>query len=68
MNDFMANMIDAEVAAHIALQRVPGVLLSIELDTDDNRFIYEINIRNDYGDYEIKVDALTGVILSIESD
>ncbi|GAA0361256.1 PepSY domain-containing protein [Bacillus horti] len=63
-------MISMDEAVAIALERVPGTLKEAELDRDDGRLVYEIEIKTETGEADIDVDAYTGEIVyfSIESD
>ncbi|WP_368489709.1 PepSY domain-containing protein [Clostridium sp. BJN0013] len=59
--------IDTETAVQIALQRVPGQLIKIEVDMEDGFLTYEISIRSNDGlMYEVKMDANTGEILEVD--
>ena len=61
--------ISTEQAIGIALQQVPGQVVKAELDNDDGRLLYEIDIRNEQGiKYEVKVDAITGEVLRVKID
>lgn len=56
-------------AMAIALERVPGQVVKAELDYDDGRLVYEIDVRTAEGyKYEVKVDANTGTILRVKLD
>ena len=37
-------------------------------DYDDGRSVYEIEIRYEYAEYEIEIDAATGDIVKMEKD
>lgn len=43
-------------------------MTDIELDEDDNRLIYEIEIRNGKMEYDFEIDAKTGDIIKYEED
>lgn len=58
--------ISPQEAAQIALQTIPGQLLGVELDTENGRLVYEVDIRTNYGVYEVVVDAYTGSIIEID--
>lgn len=60
--------INSEAAIQIALQRVPGQVIKVELDFENGRLVYEIDIRTTAGIYEVHVDAVTGRILKVERD
>lgn len=61
-------IIDRNREVQIALAKFPGKVEKVELDDDDGRLIYEIEIEN--GDKEAKfdIDAKTGKILKFEID
>jgi len=61
------NIISLEDAKKIALARVNGEIIKIELDDDDD-MEYEIEIRKDGIKYELEIDAYTGVITEFEKD
>lgn len=60
--------IDVESAIQIALNRVPGQVVKVELDYDDGLLIYEIYIRTMQGIYEVNINAITGQILKVEKE
>ncbi|WP_432359886.1 PepSY domain-containing protein [Sporosarcina sp. UB5] len=56
-------------AMEVALNRVPGDVIKAELEFDDGVLLYEITIRTKEGvRYEVKVDAVTGQIISSKQD
>ncbi|WP_088624795.1 PepSY domain-containing protein [Oceanicola sp. 22II-s10i] len=47
----------------------PGRVIEVELDRDDGRWIYELEMVTDTGRlYEMELDAATGAILKIEAE
>jgi len=62
------NLISLAEAVQIALQQVNGTVVKAELDTDNGRWVYEIDIRVNYAVYEVTVDAVTGQIIRIDYD
>ena len=53
----------------IAQRRVPGDVVEVDLDDDDGRPEYELEILTADGrSIEIKIDARTGTILEVEED
>lgn len=66
--DNPTNIIDSQTAANIALQSVPGTIVDIDFDDDDDRPIYEIEIIANNRRYEVLIDAITGAVLGIELD
>lgn len=63
-------IISNEEAQKIAMNRVGnnGYLVKCELDSDDNRQVYEIEIKNGTIEYNIDVDAVSGEIVKYEED
>ncbi|SDN58278.1 Uncharacterized membrane protein YkoI [Psychrobacillus sp. OK028] len=55
-------------AIEIAQKQIKGTVLEIELDSDDGRYEYEIELRTAKGDAEFTIDASTGKILENELD
>src|SRR5690625_1653994 len=60
--------IDAKQAIDIALNEFPGTIVELELESDDGRLIYEIEIESAHEEAEIEIDAHTGEILVIDID
>lgn len=60
--------INSEAAVEIALKRVPGQFLKVELYYEDGVLVYEIDIRTLNGIYEVKVAADTGGIFKVEKE
>ena len=60
--------ISQEEAIKIAQSKAAGKVISIELDTEDNNLVYEIEIRNGKMEYDFEIDATTGAILKYEED
>lgn len=53
----------------IALRAAPGEVLEVELEREDGRLIYEIEILARTGRVrQVSVDARTGAVLSVEDD
>ena len=63
-------LISAEKAQSIALKKAGSgaVVEKCELDEDDGRMIYELELRNGKVEYECEIDAETGTILKWEID
>ena len=59
-------------AQEIALSLVPGAtaanVTKLELDRDDGRMIYEVEIYYNRVEYEFEIDAVTGVVIKSEMD
>lgn len=67
-NYWRSYRINSEAAIQIALQRVPGQVVKVELDYDNGILVYEVDIRTALGVYEVYVHAVTGQILKVEKD
>jgi uncharacterized membrane protein YkoI len=53
----------------IAQEKVPGDVIEVELETERGTLIYEIKVLAQSGRVrEIKIDARTGTVLTIEDD
>ena len=53
----------------IAQEKVPGDVIEVELETERGTLIYEIKVLTQSGRVrEIKIDARTGTVLTIEDD
>ena len=65
-----SDLITAEKAKEIALAKAPAgaVVVKCELDRDDGRYVYEIEMRSGYVEYECDVNAVTGVIVDWDVD
>lgn len=61
-------VIDKNQAIDIALAQFPGVVEDVELDDEDGRLIYEIEIEGNGEEAEFEIDAYTGEIIVIEID
>jgi len=59
-------VIDINKAINIALEQFPGVVEEVELEEEDGRLIYEIEIEGDGEEAEFEIDAYTGEIIVIE--
>ena len=62
------DLLTLKEAKTLALQQVEGEVTEIELDTDDGRKHYDIEIKNGTFEYELEIDAITGEILDLEKD
>lgn len=63
-----ANIITVQQAIDIALKDQAGHVTEVELDEEDGKVRYEIEIETKRGEVEIKIDAKTGKILDVEYD
>ena len=61
-------LISKEQAKKIALSKFNGKFEEIELDKDDGRLKYEIEMKNGNQEAEIEIDAYTGEILFMSTE
>lgn len=65
-------VITQDAAREIALDKVPGAtaehIVKLELDYDDGKAAYEVEIVCDNMEYEMKIDAADGRILKFEAE
>lgn len=61
-------LITADEAKKIAVEQVGGEVKDIELDEDDERYEYELELRTKTGKVELTIDAATGDILEQEME
>ncbi|RKQ30912.1 PepSY domain-containing protein [Oceanobacillus halophilus] len=59
-------VIGSNQAKKIALQNFDGTIEELELDDDDGRLVYEIEMYKGNSEAEIEIDAYTGEVLVIE--
>jgi uncharacterized membrane protein YkoI len=53
----------------IAVQRVPGDVIKVELEQEKRVLVYEIKVLTQSGRVrEVEIDARTGVVLKVEDD
>lgn len=61
--------ISIDDAMAIALERVPGEVVKVELNTENGLLVYEVEIINIQGvKYEVEIDAQTGEIIKLKLD
>ena len=65
-----SNLISADRAKEIALGRAPSgaAVVKCELERDDGRYLYEIEMRSGRTEYSCDVDASTGAIYDWDVD
>lgn len=67
IEEVLATGITADDAVRLALEQVPGVATDVEIDINDGRPYWEVDVRSLDGDlYDIELDALTGRIIEID--
>lgn len=53
----------------IATTQIPGEIVKVELDNENGRLIYQVDIVTFQGSkYEMEIDATTGQITKLERD
>ncbi len=64
------NLITEAKAKEIALAKAPAgaTVVKCKLDRDDGRYVYEIEMRSGYTEYECDINAVTGVIIDWDAD
>lgn len=67
-NENQNTVIDLKKAEEIALKEFDGKITGLELDEDDGRQMYEIEMEKGEDEAEMEIDAYTGEILVIEID
>ncbi|MNP57969.1 Peptidase propeptide and YPEB domain protein [compost metagenome] len=60
--------IGEDKASAIAVSYLKGTVIKVKLDRDDATLLYEVKLKIAKGTAEVKVDALTGKIVSVEKD
>jgi len=56
-------------ASNIALKQVTGgKVTKVELDRDNGRYVYEIELKTAQGEADVDIDANTGKVLSFDQD
>lgn len=65
-NYWYGRQLTIQEAMEIANQVVPGQVIEAEIDTEGGILVYEVEIDTSFGIYEVKVNAYTGAIMSIE--
>lgn len=60
--------ITTEAAIETALKEANGTVTDVELETEDTQTFYDIEIVDGSKKVEVKIDAITGAVLSVEQD
>ena len=61
--------ITLEQAMNIALQRIPGEIVHVDLDMEDGLLVYEVFIMTPSNQvFEVEVHARTGNVIKIEQE
>ena len=67
-NKANSDLIGDQKVREIALGQFDGTVTDFELDEDDDRLVYEIEIRNGEKEADFEIDAVSGDILEMEID
>ena len=62
------NVITVEEAVAIAMKQAKGTVTEAELDDDDGRLHYDLEIEDGTYEYEFEIDAITGEIIKFEKE
>ncbi|QAA21330.1 PepSY domain-containing protein [Sporolactobacillus terrae] len=61
--------ITAQQAAEIAVARVPGQIIHVDMELDDHLLKYEVYVLTDQGVvYEVEIASRDGRVLSVERE
>ncbi|WP_306009663.1 PepSY domain-containing protein [Bacillus sp. MMSF_3328] len=60
--------ITPEEAIKLALEEVKGNVKEIELDDEERRLIYELEIEEGKREYNVHIDAMTGSVLMVSTE
>ncbi|OZU89171.1 hypothetical protein CIL03_09190 [Virgibacillus indicus] len=63
-----SDILSTDEVTKIALNEFSGTVTDLELDEDDDRLIYEIEIKNGDDEADFEIDAVSGEILELEID
>ncbi|YCA46530.1 PepSY domain-containing protein (plasmid) [Bacillus sp. JZ8] len=68
-NPLYRQRISVQQAQQIALQRIPGQILHVDMDMENGTLIYEIFILTSGNRvYEVEINGRTGRVLKIEEE
>lgn len=69
VNPMNGQRMSSEQAMSIALQRIPGEIVHVDLDMEDGLLVYEVFIMTSSNQiFEVEVHERTGNILKIERE
>jgi uncharacterized membrane protein YkoI len=69
INAMYRQRISTQQAQQIALQRIPGQILHVDMEMEDGMLVYEIFILTSQNRiYEVEISGRTGRILKIEEE
>lgn len=58
----------AAALGHAGVSEGDTYQMKVELDRDDGRYVYEVEFKANYMEYEYEIDAYSGAVLKAESD
>ena len=61
-------LLTQDEAIAVAMKSAKGKVTEIELDEDDDRFVYEIEIHDGQIEYDFEIDAVTGTVLEFDQE
>lgn len=67
-NQTNSTILTVDEATKIAEEKTGATVYEIELDEDDGRILYEVELYSSHTEIEMEIDAKTGEILEIEYD
>jgi len=62
------NLITVEKAKEIALSEVNGTVVEIEQELEHGRMEYKVELNTNMGEAEVRIDAESGKVVSVEHD
>ncbi|WP_313956966.1 PepSY domain-containing protein [Bacillus sp. FJAT-22090] len=69
VNPMYGQRVSVEQAVQIALQRIPGQVMHVDLDMENGLLVYEVFIATAQNRvYEVEVNAKTGAIVDIDEE
>lgn len=66
--NYDGKLLTMDEAVAIAKKQAKGKVSKVELDDDDGKLYYEIEIKDGKYEYEFEIDAITGEVLEFEKD
>ena len=67
INSIQKTMTESK-AGEIALSRVPGTVINIDIEKENGKILYNVEVRDGNGIAEIEIDAETGAVLEVERE
>lgn len=60
------NLISIEEISSRVTDKYPGTVTEVELDKEKGKHVYEVELIGEQGEYEVKLDALSGDVLKVK--